>query len=62
MRAILDVFNSFIALGLIEAGPTAVGVKFGVRFEQEGIAASAVVAASSALLQELPGPGALGAG
>jgi hypothetical protein len=49
--AILDVFNSFVALGLIEAGPTTVGVELGVRFEQEGIAASAVIAASAAFFQ-----------
>jgi hypothetical protein len=61
MRAILYVFNGLVALGFIETGPAAMGVKLGVRFKQKSITASTVIAARSFLLQKLPGPGPFGA-
>ena len=44
VSAVLYILNCLVTLGLIEAGPSAVGVKLGVRFKEECIAAPAVVA------------------
>ena len=49
--SVLDVFNRFIVLRLVETWPTAVGVKLGICDEQERIAATAVVASLTFFLK-----------
>ena len=61
MGSVLDVFNRVIVLRLVEAWPTAMGVKLGIRNKQKCIAATAVVASLTLFLKEFTGVRTLGA-
>jgi hypothetical protein len=59
VSTIFDVFDCVIVLRLIKTGPTTVGVKLGVSYKQEGVAAATVIATLTLLIEQLSGVGTL---